>query len=350
MAGECASLACRACRACRARRLTRSDPLPAVSHFVATARTALAPLHAKWWDCGPRGSGTFGPKRVVIAGLEARPTLTGRSGKFLGEVAGGEPGEDPLWIVQLDDPKLPKLKVPASNCLSRELPGWLPFTRDIEQRNLVTVLGMRLESFRRFEWRDVHGLGAGLRPDALELLDLVVDHAPWIQEMMGPDGGRPLTLVHHDARPDNVFVAVDAAPPSAVLIDWQFVGIGVGPAADLAWLVSGTLEPGFEDPVTGETVGPEAMRSTYRLIVEEYHDALVGAGVPDTYSLESCWRDFVLGVAWSSFAVFIIAGGGLDIPAKGTGAWPLLDKFVTRHANALVFLKEDLVPLLGQKW
>ena len=57
--------------------------------------------------------------------------------------------------------------------------------------------------------------------------------------MRGPAGGRPLTLVHHDARPDNVFVAVDAAPPSAGLIDWQFGGIGVGPAADLAGLVSG---------------------------------------------------------------------------------------------------------------
>ena len=54
----------------------------------------------------------------------------------------------------------------------------------------------------------------------------------------------PLTLVHHDARPDNMFFgALGSGATEAVLFDWQTLGKGKG-GIDLASLLVTNFVPG----------------------------------------------------------------------------------------------------------
>jgi len=86
-------------------------------------------------------------------------------------------------------------------------------------------------------------------------------------------------LLHGDYRLDNLLFFPDGA--AVTVVDWQTLGVGL-PARDLAYF-------------TATSLTPELRVSIERDLVDDYHRALSGYGVSD-YSLETCWRDYRLGV------------------------------------------------------
>ena len=86
-------------------------------------------------------------------------------------------------------------------------------------------------------------------------------------------------LLHGDYRLDNLLFSSDGA--AVTVVDWQTLGVGL-PARDLSYFTATSLKP-------------ELRASIERDLVGDYHRALAGYGVAD-YSLETCWRDYRLGV------------------------------------------------------
>ncbi len=97
---------------------------------------------------------------------------------------------------------------------------------------------------------------------------------------------RPPTLLHGDARLDNVLVdgpgpgSEGGVAPGAVLIDWQLATRGQG-AYDLAFFVSGSLDTGAR-----QAMGDEVLR--------RYHRALADHGVD--VGLDQIEHDFRMGL------------------------------------------------------
>lgn len=88
----------------------------------------------------------------------------------------------------------------------------------------------------------------------------------------------PLTLVHLDCRPDNLFVSRGEAGPRLALIDWENAALGRGPI-DLAYFISG--------------LPTELRRASEGHLLRRYHATLVDNGVRD-YSFDECMRDYRL--------------------------------------------------------
>ena len=87
------------------------------------------------------------------------------------------------------------------------------------------------------------------------------------------------SLMHGDYRLDNLLF--DPERTRVTVVDWQTIGLGL-PTRDLAYFAATSLRP-------DDRAGLE------RDLVERYHRALVGYGVPD-YDLQTCWQDYRLGV------------------------------------------------------
>ena len=97
---------------------------------------------------------------------------------------------------------------------------------------------------------------------------------PWL--MAEPER---FSLMHGDYRLDNLLF--DPERTRVTVVDWQTIGLGL-PARDLAYFTATSLRP-------DDRAGLE------RDLVQRYHRALVGYGVPD-YDLQTCWQDYRLGV------------------------------------------------------
>lgn len=91
-------------------------------------------------------------------------------------------------------------------------------------------------------------------------------------------------LLHGDYRLDNLLFDPDRT--RVTVVDWQTLGVGL-PARDLAYFVATSVRP--DDRATME-----------HGLVERYHAALTGHGVRD-YSVETCWREYRLGVLQAPF-------------------------------------------------
>ena len=141
----------------------------------------------------------------------------------------------------------------------------------------------------------------------------------------------PQTLCHNDARSDNIFWGDANAVGGVVFLDWQIMARNVG-AADLAWVTTNS--------VTDEP--PSEARD--RRYVELYWRALTSRGVDtERYPLEACWRDYLLGVAWSYTLLIHIVG-------LGASADELLENELCREIHdrcmrACYALKAHEVPL-----
>ena len=98
--------------------------------------------------------------------------------------------------------------------------------------------------------------------------------SPWL--MAEPER---FSLMHGDYRLDNLLF--DPERTRVTVVDWQTIGLGL-PTRDLAYFAATSLRP-------DDRAGLE------RDLVERYHRALVGYGVPD-YDLQTCWQDYRLGV------------------------------------------------------
>lgn len=104
----------------------------------------------------------------------------------------------------------------------------------------------------------------------------------------------PLTLVHGDARLDNMFFAGDGR---VALCDWQLTGRSRG-VRDLAYFLTQSLSPADR-------------ASRERPLVDAYLARLAERGVPG-YDADQAWDDYrsatLLGLVYA-----VIAGGGLDL-------------------------------------
>ncbi len=96
-------------------------------------------------------------------------------------------------------------------------------------------------------------------------------------DMMNRVAAPPFTLVHGDARHENLLFdpADESAPP--YVVDWQFVARGRG-VMDVAYYLT-------------QSGPPDIAAAHERALVERYHDELCRGGVSD-YSLEDCWEDY----------------------------------------------------------
>lgn len=89
---------------------------------------------------------------------------------------------------------------------------------------------------------------------------------------------QPVTLLHLDLRQENLFFSDAANAPETIVIDWQNVRYGRGPASLASFL------------------GPLLDRETVEQdLVRLYHDELILAGVRG-YAFDSCIRDYRLGL------------------------------------------------------
>lgn len=153
-------------------------------------------------------------------------------------------------------------------------------------------------------WVDYPAKVAALLPDVVLPKRLVALG----DQLAGDTGGiftrmmtGPQTVVHRDAQVDNVLFGDDA-----VLLDWQFMGRGLG-AHDLAFFMI-------------SSVASKVRRSNEDTVIAQYHSAL---GV-DGYSLEQCRTDYVFGAIWRLF-ITVMATTQLDNESAHKQAWRRAD-------------------------
>ncbi len=118
-------------------------------------------------------------------------------------------------------------------------------------------------------------LGDRMSPaDRDTLFDALSLVTPWL--LAEPDR---FAVLHGDYRADNLLFDPDRR--HVTVVDWQTLGVGL-PARDLAYFTATSLLPELR-----ATIEPD--------LVERYHRKLTAHGVTG-YELESCWRDYRLGV------------------------------------------------------
>jgi len=200
---------------------------------------------------------------------------------------------------------------------SGALPAWLPRTDQIEARDAVGLAASCGDAFRSSYHYEVLG------QHAREAVELALARARDLELALRAG---PQTLLHHDARADNLFWGKAGVPAGVVFLDWQMVGQGVG-ALDLAWFsASSFLEPG--EPLRWE--------ENRRLCVA-YWRSLVEGGVDAVrYPLEAAWRDYTLGFLWGFLVVTQLTKFGE--PSE------VVKAFCARVTHAMVELDAHKVP------
>ena len=137
----------------------------------------------------------------------------------------------------------------------------------------------------------------GAREFAADIAPDVVPHlhryAAQMRPLMRRMGAFPQTVVHGDARVDNVMFADRPGHHPVMLIDWQAVMVS-NPLHDLAYLISQSLDV-------------EPRRANEAELVEQYHRALCRLGVTG-FTLERCWEAYDIAVLMLFSCTLIIAG------------------------------------------
>jgi len=136
---------------------------------------------------------------------------------------------------------------------------------------------------------------------------------PRIAEFMElPDDGR--TIIHGDYRLDNLLF--DDAGPTVAVVDWQTCAIG--PAMhDVAYFVGAGLDEHDRREHEGR-------------LVDDYHGALVGAGVAG-YDRERCWRDYRRG-SWAGLLMAVGAAMMVERTERGDAMFLTMASRHARHA------------------
>lgn len=143
---------------------------------------------------------------------------------------------------------------------------WLPMWNDPAAVAYVGAAFAHVWQHARTAFADLLGTRGQTLGDSLtKALPTLMDHA----------GSGPVTLLHGDARHDNLMFADDGSAPWVV--DWQFAGRGRG-MVDIAYYL---CQGGDTDLVARED----------EALVRAYHDALVANGVAD-YDFDTCWADY----------------------------------------------------------
>jgi hypothetical protein len=119
----------------------------------------------------------------------------------------------------------------------------------------------------------VEKLGSRLNAEDAETLVASMDLVtPWL--LNAPER---FALLHGDYRLDNLLFDGERVS----VVDWQTLGVGLA-GRDLAYF-------------TGTSLEPAVRAETEKELVEEYHRALLDAGVGD-YDAATCWHDYLLGM------------------------------------------------------
>ena len=103
----------------------------------------------------------------------------------------------------------------------------------------------------------------------------------------------PLTLVHGDYRPDNVFFTTAEGRQSLVVMDWEFCGRGRG-VYDVATFVS-------------EAFPPKERKAVETGLLRGYHSILEDKGIRG-YSFDECLYDYRVSML-DLFVFWIVSGG-----------------------------------------
>lgn len=185
---------------------------------------------------------------------------------------------------------------------------WLPIWNDPAA---VAYVGAAFDQVWQHAREAFAGLlgprGQALGDGLLRMLPALMDHA----------GTGPVTLLHGDARHDNLMFADDGSAPWVV--DWQFAGRGRG-MVDIAYYL---CQGGDSDLVAREEEG----------LVRAYHDALVANGVSG-YDFETCWEDY------RRFALYTIV-----YPVFAAG---LMDPSSKHQREAVTIILERAVSAAGR--
>lgn len=132
--------------------------------------------------------------------------------------------------------------------------------------------------------------------------ELIEGFGPRSMSVIAGTNGDRLTIVHGDARLDNIFFgSTDGSAPITIL-DWQILARAPG-TYDIGYLLSQSLPS-------------ELRREHERALVGEYHEALLAAGV-DCYPWERCWEDYRRVVLYC-LVYAVLAGGSIE-PANERG-------------------------------
>jgi aminoglycoside/choline kinase family phosphotransferase len=138
----------------------------------------------------------------------------------------------------------------------------------------------------------------------------------------------PWTLIHQDARVENMLFEDDlTGPDPVVVLDWQ--GLGRGPAAyDIAYLLGGSLRV-------------EDRRAHEIELVRAYHDRLRAGGVE--YGFDDLWLDYRIGHLLGGPATACLTGATFDLANERGRA--LITSMGQRHFQACLDLDcASLIP------
>ena len=145
---------------------------------------------------------------------------------------------------------------------------WLP------PWNLPAMVAYLPQAFQQQAWPACAALFADTFGDEENRLGALLGEQ--VAPLMNLIGTGPVTLVHGDARHDNLmFPDDDATAP--YMVDWQYVASGRG-IVDIAYYLSQSGDPAVVAPVE-------------RDLVARYHAALAAQGVSG-YGWDDCWADY----------------------------------------------------------
>lgn len=145
---------------------------------------------------------------------------------------------------------------------------WLP------PWNLPAMVAYLPQAFQQQAWPACAALFAETLDD--EEIKLGLHLGEHVAPLMNLIGTGPVTLVHGDARHDNLMFS-DDADSAPHMVDWQYVASGRG-IVDIAYYLSQSGAPAVVAPME-------------RDLVARYHAALVAQGVSD-YGWDECWADY----------------------------------------------------------
>jgi hypothetical protein len=140
-----------------------------------------------------------------------------------------------------------------------------------------------------------------------EVMSAIVDRAPSWTEILAQLVEGPQTLIHNDARLDNMFFDGDGSP---CLIDWQLVARSRG-TQDIGNLLAGSMDA-------------DDLSAHWERLLRGYHDRLVANGVTG-YTYNDCVEHYRQSIVYPLGAGMALLGD-MDIgDGRGLG-----DRIVTR--------------------
>tara|TARA_R110002110_G_scaffold284987_2_gene499279 strand:+ start:41851 stop:42927 length:1077 start_codon:yes stop_codon:yes gene_type:complete len=145
---------------------------------------------------------------------------------------------------------------------------WLP------PWNLPAMVAYLPQAFQQQAWPTCAALFADSFGDDENTLGMLLgEHVAPLMNLIGTG---PVTLVHGDARHDNLMFSADESI-APHMVDWQYVASGRG-IVDIAYYLSQSGDPAVVAPAE-------------QALVERYHAGLEAHGVTG-YGWDDCWMDY----------------------------------------------------------